>query len=126
MLKAQEFGSEQVTINFRFAITDRSKAKMMQSRITFDTRLKNPLMQDFLFFFPLCLWPIIPSRLSLSCPFYPLLRFKTYKHDNKHTHKESNGKQKMPQVMPVEKSKNDTFSVFVTRVFWRRCFVCGG
>ena len=32
----------------------------------------------------------------------------------------------MPQVMPVEKSKNDTFFVLVTRVFWRRCFVCGG
>ena len=35
-------------INFRFVITDRSKTKMMQSRITFDTQLKNPHMQEFL------------------------------------------------------------------------------
>ena len=70
----------------------------------------------------LCFWLIIPSRFSLRA----LLGFRTYKHDNKRTHKESKGRQKMPQVMPVEKSKNDTFFVLVTRVFWRRCFVCGG
>lgn len=51
ILKAQEFGGEQDTIDFHFAITDRSKAKMMQSRLTIETRLKNPLMQEFLPFF---------------------------------------------------------------------------
>ena len=45
-VKAQEFGGEQVTIDFRFAITDRSKTKTMQSRITFDTHLKNILMYE--------------------------------------------------------------------------------
>ena len=119
ILKVQEFGGEQDTIDFHFAITDRSKAKMMQSRLTIETRLKNPLMQEFLpfFFFPLRFWLIIPSRLSLLYSPFLLcfwlisyfslrawLRFRTYKHDNKRTHKESKGRQQMPQVMPVKKS----------------------
>ena len=107
ILKAQEFGGEQDTIDFLFAITDRSKAKMMQSRLTIETRLKNPLIGSFFPFFPLCFWLIIPSRLSLSYHPFPfcfwlimlsyfslqaLLRFRTYKHDNKRTHKESKGR----------------------------------
>mgnify|MGYP006963829812 CR=1 FL=1 len=48
ILKAQELGGEQVKINFRFVIADRSKSEMMQARITFGTQLKTPLMQEFL------------------------------------------------------------------------------
>ena len=78
ILKAQEFGGEQDTIDFHFAITDRSKAKMMQSRLTIETRLKNPLMQEFLPFFSLVLLahyslafkPIIPSFSLLLLAHY--------------------------------------------------------
>ena len=63
--------------DFRFVITGRIKAKMMQSRTTFDTRLKNPLMQEFLPF--VSLEPLAHYSLAFK-PVTPFFSFVLLAH----------------------------------------------